>query len=258
MSKIHPTAIVSSNAKMGSDVEIGPYAIIEDDVEIGDECIIGAHAGIYNGARLGNGVKIFHSASIANMPQDLKFANERTFLYIGDNTVVREFTALHKGTTATGKTTIGSNCLIMSLSHVAHDCQIGNNVIIAGGVQIAGHVHVEDTVIIGGLVAIHQFSKIGQHAMVGGGSMANADIPPYCMTSGYPARFMGLNIVGLRRRNFSNADIEAIKEAYRIFYNSGLIHTAALEQIKEKFGDHPLVKNIIEFIGTSQRGVLRK
>lgn len=258
MSKIHPTAIVSSNAKIGSDVEIGPFAIVEDDVEIGDGCVIGAHAGIYNGARLGNGVKIFHSASIANMPQDLKFANERTFLYIGDNTVVREFTALHKGTTATGKTTIGSNCLIMSLSHVAHDCHIGNNVIIAGGVQIAGHVHVEDTVIIGGLVAIHQFGKIGQHAMVGGGSMANTDIPPYCMTSGYPARFMGLNIVGLRRRNFSNADIEAIKEAYRIFYNSGLIHTEALEQIKEKFGDHALVKNIIEFISTSQRGVLRK
>lgn len=258
MSKIHPTAIISPNAKIGDDVEIGPYTTIEDDVEIGNNCVIGANAGIYNGARIGNGVKIFQSASVSNKPQDLKYADEQTFLYIGDNTVIREFTALHRGTTATGKTSIGSNCLIMSLSHVAHDCSIGNNVIIAGGVQLAGHVHIEDHVIIGGLSAVHQFEKIGQHAMVGGGSMANTDVPPYCLTSGYPARFMGINIVGLRRRNFSNEDIEAIKEAYRIFYNSGLIFSEALEKIKEKFPGVGVVENIVEFISTSKRGVMRK
>jgi len=258
MNKIHPTAIVSSNAKIGKNVEIEPYAIIHDDVEIGNDCFIGAHTGIYNGARIGNEVKIFQNTSIANNPQDLKYANEKTFLYIGDKTIIREFTALHRGTTATGKTEIGSNCLIMALSHVAHDCKIGNNVIIAGGVMIAGHVNVEDNVVVGGLVAVHQFGKIGQHAMVGGGSMANADIPPYCMTSGYPARFMGLNIVGLRRRNFSNQDIEAIKETYRIFYNSGLLHTEALEKIKELFPNNPYVKNIIDFISTSKRGIMRK
>ncbi len=258
MNQIHSTAIVSSKAKIGNNVVIEPFAVIHDDVEIGNDCFIGSHSGIYNGARIGNGVKIFQSASIANNPQDLKYADERTFLYIGDNTVIREFTALHRGTTATGKTEIGSNCLVMALSHIAHDCIIGNNVIVAGGVMIAGHVHVEDNVIIGGLCAIHQFGKIGQHAMVGGGSMANADIPPYCMTSGYPARFMGLNIIGLRRRNFSNDDINAIKEAYRIFYNSGLLHTEAVEKIKEQFPDNRHVKNIVEFISTSQRGVMRK
>jgi UDP-N-acetylglucosamine acyltransferase len=171
---------------------------------------------------------------------------------------VREFAALHKGTTATHKTTIGRNCLLMAYSHVAHDCHIGDKVIISNGVQIAGHVTVEDTVIIGGLSAIHQFCKIGQHAMVGGGAMANADVPPYVLTSGYPARFMGLNIVGLRRRNFSNDEIAAIKDAYTIFYNSGLNHTEALERIKEKYSEHRLVRNIINFIETSERGVIRK
>lgn len=258
MSTIHPTALVSSKAKLGDNIEIGPYAVIEDDVEIGDNCKIGPHAGIYNGARLGNGVKIFQSASIANLPQDLKYAGEQTFFFIGDNTIVREFAALHKGTTATGKTVIGSNCLLMAYTHVAHDCIVGNNVIISNCVQVAGHVHIEDNVIIGGLSAVHQFGKIGQHAMVGGGAMANMDVPPYCMTSGYPARFLGLNIVGLRRRNFSNEDIEAIKEAYRILYNSGLIHTAALQKIKELYSDHPIVKNIIEFIDSCQRGIIRK
>ncbi len=258
MTTIHPTAIVSTKAKLGDKIEIGPFAIIQDDVEIGDNCNIGPHAGIYNGARIGSRVKIFQGASIANLPQDLKYAGEQTYLHIGDNTVIREFAALHKGTTATHNTRIGSNCLLMAYTHVAHDCVVGNNVIISNGVQLAGHVHIEDTVIIGGLSAIHQFCKIGQHAMVGGGAMANMDVPPYCMTSGYPARYMGLNVVGLRRRNFSNADIEAIKGAYTIFYNSGLVFTAALKKLKDTYPSHPLVKNIIEFIETSERGILRK
>jgi UDP-N-acetylglucosamine acyltransferase len=258
MTNIHPSAIVGSQAKLGENVEIGPYAVIEDDVEIGNDCKIEAHAVIYCGARIGNNVKIFQCASIANQPQDLKYAGENTNLFIGDNTVVREFAALHRGTSATGKTVIGSNCLLMAFSHVAHDCIIGNNVIISNGAQIGGHVHIEDTVIFGGLSAMHQFVKVGRHSMIGGGSMSSADIPPYCLTSGYPSRFMGVNIVGLKRRNFSKSDIEDIKEAYRIFYHSGLLHSVALEKVKEKFEGHPLVKNIIEFISTSERGVIRK
>lgn len=258
MNLIHPTAIVSANAKLGNNIEIGPFAIIQDDVEIGDDCKIGPNAGIYDGARIGNRVKIFQGASVSNLPQDLKYANEKTFLYIGDDTVVREFATLHKGTTATEKTTIGKNCLLMAYSHIAHDCHVGDKVIISNGVQVAGHVHIEDNVIIGGLSAIHQFGKIGQHAMVGGGSMANADVPPYCMTSGYPARFMGLNNVGLKRRGFSNENISDLKEAYKIFYLSGLNHTAALEKLNEKFSTNPLVKNIIDFISTSERGIVRK
>lgn len=258
MSNIHPTAIVSPNAKLGDNIEVGPYAIIYDDVEIGNDCKIGPHVVIYDGARIGNRVKIFQGASVANLPQDLKFGNEQTFLYIGDDTVIREFAALHKGTTATGKTSIGSKCLLMAYTHVAHDCTLGDQVIIANAVQIAGHVEIENTVIIGGLSAVHQFGKIGQHSMVGGGSMANSDVPPYCMTSGYPARFMGLNIVGLKRRNFSDADINAIKDAYRIFYQSGLIFSKALDEVKEKYTDHPFVKNIINFIEKSDRGVIRR
>jgi len=258
MSKIHPTALVSSQAKIGNNIEVGPYAIINEDVEIGDDCFIGPHASIYNGARIGNRVKIFQSASIANQPQDLKYANEETYLYLGDDSVVREFATLHKGTVATGKTTIGSKCLLMAYTHVAHDCNIGNNVIISNATQIAGHVTIEDTVIIGGLSAIHQFGKIGQHSMLGGGSMANADVPPYCLTSGYPARFMGLNIVGLRRRNFTDDDINSIKDAYKIFYQSGLVFSKALEELKEKYSDHQLVKNIILFIEKSDRGIIRR
>jgi UDP-N-acetylglucosamine acyltransferase len=258
MPNIHPTAIVSPNAKLGDDIEVSPYAIIYDDVEIGNNCKIGPHAAIYDGARIGNRVKIFQGASVANLPQDLKFANEQTFLYIGDDTIIREFAALHKGTNATGKTSIGNKCLLMAYTHVAHDCTIGDRVIIANSVQIAGHVEIENTVIIGGLSAVHQFGKIGQHSMVGGGSMANSDVPPYCMTSGYPARFMGLNIVGLRRRNFSDDDITAIKDAYRIFYQSGLIFTKALEELKEKYAGHPLVNNIIQFIERSDRGLIRR
>ncbi len=258
MNNIHPTAIVSSNAKLGNNIEIGPYAVIQDDVEIGDDCIIGPHVGIYNGARIGNRVKIFQGASISNLPQDLKYANEQTYLYIGDDTVIREFATLHKGTAATGKTVIGKNCLLMAYTHIAHDCKIGNKVIISNATQVAGHVTIEDVVIIGGQGAVHQFCKIGQHAMVGGGGMVGTYIPPYSLVSGYPARFMGLNIVGLKRRNFSSEDINTLKEAYRIFYNSGLNHTDALKIIKEKFSEHPLVKNVIEFIESSERGVVRR
>jgi len=258
MTSIHPTAVISSKAKLGNNIYVGPFTIIHDDVEIGDNCNIGPNVGIYNGARIGNRVKIFQGASISNQPQDLKYADEVTYLYIGDDTVVREFATLHRGTSATNKTIIGSNCLLMAYSHIAHDCIIGNKVIVSNGVQIAGHVHVEDHVIIGGLSAIHQFGKIGQHSMVGGGAMANTDIPPYSLVSGYPARYMGLNIVGLRRRGFSDQDISAIKDAYKIFYQSGLIFSNALLKLKELYANHDIVKNIITFIETSERGVVRK
>ncbi len=258
MSNIHPTAIVSKKASIGNDVEIGPYAIIEDDVEIGDGTKIGPGAGIYSGARIGKRVKIFQHASISNFPQDLKFDGEITFLHIGDDTVVREFTALHRATHATEHTRIGKNCLLMAYTHVAHDCQVGDNVILSNGVQLAGHVHIEDTVIIGGLSAVHQFCSVGKHCMIGGGSMVNTDVPPFLMTSGYPARYMGLNIVGLRRRNFSNEEIEAIKETYRLYYLSGLTPTDAKQKIAEKFPDQAYVKEILAFMEKSTRGIIRK
>lgn len=258
MSKIHPSAIVSPKAKIGEDVEIGPFAVIQDDVEIGDRTIIGSGAGIYNGARIGSNIKIFQNASVANLPQDLKFDGGTTYLYLGDDSVVREFAAIHRGTHATGKTSIGKNCLIMAYAHVAHDCTIGDNCILANGVQIAGHVEVENTVIIGGLCAVHQFSKIGKHCMIGGGSMVGTDVPPFILTSGYPARYMGLNIIGLKRRNFSAEAIEAIKESYRIYYQSGLTPSAAKEKIAESFPNDSNVKDILSFMEKSTRGIIRK
>ena len=258
MNNIHSTAIVSSKAKLGNNIKVGPFAIIHDEVEIGDDCEIGPSAVIYNFARIGNRVKIFQSASIANLPQDLKFDEGKTLLKIGDDTTVREFAALHRGTHATGETRFGKYCLLMAYSHVAHDCHIGDNCILSNGVQLAGHVEIEDYVIIGGLAAVHQFGKIGKHCMIGGGSMANTDIPPFIMTSGFPARYMGLNIIGLRRRGFSNDDIEAIKETYRLYYLSGLSSAEAKTKIANQFPNHPHVKSILEFMEKSTRGIIRK
>ena len=258
MSNIHPSAVVSSKAMIADDVTIGPFAIIHDDVEIGEGCEIGPHAVIYDYARIGKRVKIFQGASVSNLPQDLKFDKEKTLLIVDDDTTIREFVTLHRGTHATGVTRVGKNCLIMAYVHLAHDCHVGDNCIIANGVQIAGHVEIEDTVIIGGLAAVHQFSKIGKHAMIGGGSMVNMDVPPFIMTAGNPARFMGLNIIGLRRRGFSNEEINAIKETYRIYYNSSLNPTTAKEKIKEKFGEQPQVKSILEFMDKSPRGLIRR
>ncbi|MBA4406726.1 acyl-[acyl-carrier-protein]--UDP-N-acetylglucosamine O-acyltransferase [bacterium] len=258
MSQIHPNAIVSSKAKIADDIIVGPFAIIHDDVEIGEGCEIGPHAVIYDYARIGKRVKIFQGASIANLPQDLKFDKGKTLLKIGDDTTVREFATLHRGTHATGETRIGKNCLLMAYVHVAHDCHVGDNCIIANAVQVAGHVEIEDSVIIGGLAAVHQFGKIGKHAMVGGGSMVNMDVPPFIMTSGYPARFMGLNVIGLRRRGFTNEEIDSIKETYRLYYNSGMNPADAKEKIQEKFGDQLHIKSILEFISKSTRGLVRK
>ncbi|MBI5729550.1 MAG: acyl-ACP--UDP-N-acetylglucosamine O-acyltransferase [Ignavibacteriales bacterium] len=258
MTNIHPAAIVSSKAKLGNNIIVGPFAIIHDDVEIGNDCEIGPNAVIYDYARIGNNVKIFQGASVSNLPQDLKFDKGKTILSIDDNTTVREFVTLHRGTHATGITRIGKNCLLMAYAHIAHDCHIGDNCIIANGVQLAGHVEIEETVIIGGLSAVHQFCKIGKHAMVGGGSMANMDIPPFIMTSGYPARYMGLNIIGLKRRGFKQEEIDTIKETYRLYYSTGINPTEAKEKIAAKFGEEPNVKSILEFMEKSTRGIIRK
>lgn len=258
MKQIHPTAIVSDKAVIGENITVGPYAIIHDDVEIGNDCFIGPHAVIYDGARIGNRVKIFQGASVANVPQDLKFGDEKTYFYIGDDTVIREFVTLHRGTHVTGKSSIGKNCLIMAYAHIAHDCTIGNNCIIVNSVQIGGHVTVEDYAIIGGSTPIHQFCRVGQHVMVGGGFKVVSDVPPYVLAGSEPLRFSGLNLVGLRRRGFSNEDIIALKDAYRILYNSGLNFGDATKKIKEKYDGHPVVGNVIEFLDNHNRTLLRR
>jgi len=256
MSNIHPTAIVSSKANIGSNLIVGPYAIIEDDVQIGDNCEIGPCAVIYNGARIGNRVKIKQSAAVSNIPQDLKFANEYSLFYIGDDTIIREFVTLHRGTKETGYSKVGKKCLIMAYAHVAHDVVIGNNCIIANSVQIAGHVTIEDYAIIGGGTPVHQFCKVGQHSMTGGGFRIVKDVPPYVVAGNEPLKYSGVNTIGLRRRGFSNEDIMTIKKAYQLIYNSGLNVSQAVEKIKAEFPDHKLVKNIIGFIVQSQRGII--
>lgn len=259
MNQIHPTAIVNNKAKLGNDIVVGPYSIIEEDVEIGDNCFIGPHVCIYNGARIGNRVKIYQGASIANVPQDLKFKPEtKTYFYVGDDSTIREFVTLHRGTEAHGFSKIGKNCLFMAYSHVAHDCEIGNNVIVANSVQIAGHCTIEDFVIIGGVAGVHQFSKIGKHSMIAACTMVNQDVPPFIITNRNPERFAGLNVIGLRRRGFSNEDINVIKDVYRILYNSGLNISQAKIAIKEKYSDNLQANTILEFINNSSRGIIRK
>lgn len=256
MNTIHPTAIISSKAKLGDNNIIHPFTIIEDDVEIGNGCEIGPSAVIYNGARIGNRVKINQSASIAHKPQDLKFGNESTYFYVGDDTVIHEFVTLHRGTKETGFSRVGKNCLLMAYTHVAHDCVVGDNVILANTVQIAGHVHIEDWVIMGGESGVHQFCKIGKHAMVGVNSVAVKDVPPFVISGRFPLKFEGLNKVGLRRRGFSNEDIDIIKKAYDFIYNSGLNVSQGVVKAEAELGANQNVKDIIEFIRTSKRGII--
>jgi len=258
MKTIHPTALVNPAAKLGENIIVGPYALIEADVEIGDDCIIGPHAVIYNGARIGNRVKIFQGASVANFPQDLKFAGEKSVFIIGDDTIIREFATLHRGTKETGKSAVGKNCLIMAYGHVAHDCSVGDNCIIANAVQIGGHSHIEDWVIIGGSTPVHQFSLVGEHSMIAGGIRITQDVPPYILTAHTPASFAGLNVIGLRRRGFKNEDIQILKEAYGLLYSKSLNVSQAVEVMKSKFGENVYVQKLIEFLRKSKRGIVGK
>ncbi|VAX27335.1 Acyl-[acyl-carrier-protein]--UDP-N-acetylglucosamine O-acyltransferase [hydrothermal vent metagenome] len=258
MATIHPTAIVDPVAKLDKNVTIGPYAYIEGDVEIGDGTDIGPHVCIYNGARIGKNVKIFQSAAVSNRPQDLKYAGEKTFFYVGDNSIIREFVTLHRGTIDTGRSKIGKDCLIMAYTHVAHDCVIGNNCIIANAVQVAGHVTIDDWVIVGGGSLLHQFGYIAEHSMLQGGSHVSKDVPPYVLAKNVPFQYMGLNTVGLRRRGFTKEDIAAIKDAYQILYFSGLNISDARQRLVEEF-DNEYVTNIIKFIDKpKKRSILTK
>jgi len=254
---IHNTAQISSKAEIGNDVNIGPFTIIENDVIIGDGTEIKSNVVIASGARIGKNCKIFNGAVLATVPQDLKFKNEKTTLEIGNNTTIREFATLNRGTTDHWKTIIGDNCLLMAYSHVAHDCTLGNNVIIANSVNMAGHVTIEDFVGIGGMVPIHQFVKIGKHTFIGGGFRVPKDVPPYIRAMGEPLRYAGLNSVGLQRKGFSTEALSELKKAYRIFYRSNLTVTKALEKIESDLNQIEEIKDLVRFIKSCERGVIR-
>jgi UDP-N-acetylglucosamine acyltransferase len=251
---IHQTAIIDKSAVIGNNVEIGAYAIIGKDVEIGDKTIIGSNVCIQY-ARIGKNCKIYHSACIGTAPQDLSYKDEPSRVYIGDGTVAREFVTFNRGSAKTGKTIIGKNCYFMTSSHIAHDCRIGDGVIMANCSAAAGHVEIGDNTFVSGTVGILQFSKVGKGVMVGCGATVNLDIIPYTLCAGYRAVPNGLNLVGMKRRKMLNEEINAVKEAYKILFMSKILLKDALSELKQSKSQ--AVQEIITFIKNSKRGIAR-
>ena len=255
--KIHSTAIVDSNASIEENVVIGPYTIVERDVCIGSGTEIGSNVLIKKYTKIGDNNKIFHGAVIGEIPQDLKFDNEKSELIIGNHNTIREYCTINRGTSANGKTIIGDNCLFMAYVHLAHDCILGNNIILANAVQIGGHVEINSYAIIGGGTPIHQFCKVGESAFVGGGRVILQDIPPYILATGEPLQFSGLNVLGLRRRKFNKEKRDLIKKAYKLIYKSSFNISEAIKNIKDSRGnDIDEISNIVNFIEKSNRGII--
>ncbi len=253
---IHPTAIVDPSSDIGKNVEIGPYTIIHNNTKIGNNTKIDSHVNIKPFSYLGANCQIFTGANIGEIPQDLKFSGENTELYIDDNTIIREYCTVNRGTSASKKTVIGKNCLLMAYVHIAHDCIIGNNSILANGVQLGGHVEIGNNVIIGGMTPVHQFCKIGDNAFIGGGLRIVQDVPPYIIAMGAPLKYSGINSVGLRRNKMSLNKRTNIKNAYRLIFKSNLNIAQALESIKKDFKSTIEIKKIIDFINNSNRGLI--
>ena len=253
----YPLANVHPEARIGKNVVIEPFATVQQDVEIGDGSWIGPGAIIWDGARLGKNVKIYPGASVSSIPQDLKFAGEKTETWIGDNSVIRECVTISRGTTDKMKTVIGKNCLLMAYVHVAHDCLIGDHCILVNTVQVAGHVTIDDWAIIGGASALHQFVKVGAHVMVSGGSLVRKDIPPFTKAAREPLTYAGINSVGLKRRGFSMEKITEIQEIYRYVFMRGLNNSKALELIEAEIPQSTERDLIVAFIKESERGIMK-
>jgi len=256
---IHPTAIIDPKAEVGEGVEIGPYVVVEKGVSIGAGTKIRPHVIIGEGTQIGKNCQIFQFSSIGEAPQAFAYKGEKTLLIIGDNNVIREYVTLHRATVAGGgKTVIGNNNFIMAYSHVAHDCHIGNQVIMANGATLAGHITIEDYATIGGHSAVHQFCRIGTHAFISGLTGVSQDIPPYMLAAGDRAKLYGLNSVGLKRHRFSGEAIKALKKAYRIIFRSGMTLEHALQNIDEDpISQLQEVRHLLQFIQHSKRGISR-
>jgi len=253
---IHRTALIDPTAQLAGDVSVGPYAIVGPHVTVGPRSSLAAHAVIERNTRVGEGVKIGYGTVIGNDPQDLKYKGDETWVEIGDGTIIREYCTINRGTTATGKTTIGARCFLMTYVHVAHDCVIGHDVIIANGVQMAGHVTVDDRAIISGLTPIHQFVRIGTYAFVGGASRVNQDVPPFTKAVGNPVHLYGLNSVGLQRAGFAPEVKLALKRAYRLLFNSDLTVSQGIARARAELPAVAEVETFLTFIEASQRGVM--
>lgn len=252
-----PLAYVHPNAKLAKNVVVEPFASISSDVEIGEGTWIGPNVTIMDGARIGKNCKIFPGSVISAEPQDLKYRGEETHVIIGDNTVIRECVTINKGTEALGYTQVGSNCLIMATVHIAHDCIVGDHVIIANNVALAGHVEIDDYVIIGGMSPVHQFTKVGKHAMIAGGTLVRKDVPPYVKAARDPISYVGINSIGLRRRGFESEKIAEIQSIYRILFQKKLNVTQAVQMIETEMEATPERDEILQFLTDSSRGVMR-
>ena len=255
MTVIHPTAIVDPSAELGVGVHVGPLAIIGPRVTVGDGCVIAARVTLEGNVRLAERVRVGQGSILGGDPQDLKYKGEETWVEVGPDTVIREYTTVNRGSAATGLTRIGARCFIMTYVHLAHDCHVGDQVIIANGTQLAGHVTVHDRATISGVVAVHQFVTIGSYAFVGGMSRVNQDIPPFVRAVGNPVELYGLNTIGLQRAGFSDETVRALKRLYRLFFNSDLNLSQAADRARTEVQRLPEVEQFLEFVMRSQRGV---
>lgn len=252
---IHPTAMIDPTADLGAGVRVGPQSIIGPGVRVGSETEIGARVTIERDTLVGEQCRIHTGAVLGSDPQDLKYDDEPTTLEIGARTTIREYATLNRGTSASGRTVVGKDCLLMAYTHVAHDCVVGNHVILSNAVNMAGHVVIEDWAIIGGMTPIHQFVRIGAHSFIGGGSRIPQDIPPFCRAAGNPPKLYGLNSVGLERRGFDAETRQALKQAYRAVFMSGLNVGQGIERAEQVAEPLPEVRHFIDFIRTSERGI---
>lgn len=254
---ISPLAYIEEGAQIGENVKIGPFCCVYNDTVIGDGTILENNVTIFPGARIGKNVHIFPGACIATVPQDLKFKGEYTTVEIGDGTQLHECVTVHRGTASKMVTKIGKNCMIMAYCHVAHDCELGNNVIMSNQVQLAGEVVVGDYAVLGGGALVHQFTHIGKHVMLQGGSLVNKDLPPYIMAGRYPISYEGVNSVGLHRRGFTEEQITKIQKVYRVLYLSRLNNTEALAKVIAEIPQSPERDEIVNFVKASKRGIVR-
>ncbi len=252
MRDVHP------NAKIGNNVHIGAFSVIEEDVVIGDNCRIGSNVHVFNGARIGDGVQIFPFASIAAAPQSLRRDEEKALLEIGSGTIIRESCTLNRGNPAFGgKTTIGQDCLLMAYVHVAHDCHIANNCVLANNVTLAGHIEVGRYATLGGMVAVHQFVRIGEQVMIGGGSLVRKDVPPFVTAAREPLSYAGINSIGLRRRGFTIEDMRHIEDVYRILFVRGFNMNKAIEIVENELPHTKFSQQIVQFVRNAKRGLMK-
>lgn len=253
---IHPTALVAPDAELGAGVEVGPHVIVGPRITVGARTVLGPRVILERNVRLGADCRVGAGSVLGGDPQDLKYKGEETWAVIGDGTVIREYATINRGTAQSGKTSLGAGCLVMTYAHVAHDCHIGDGVILSNGVQLAGHVTIDDRAILGGMTGAHQFVRIGACAFVGGMTKITKDVPPYCKADGNPIRLFGLNTVGLQRSGFPRETIEELKRAYRLFFRSDLNISQAQARARTDLASLPEVETFVAFIAGSERGVL--